>query len=139
MRFLSKKEVGILRKVVVGFIVFCLYGYPYVYYSMYQDFTDRLLFNYLIMIVATSTFAFIGKLYSNYIPIILGNIVSAIISFYFILKWENNAQYEEMAQWGSYFVPFSPNELLVFVSVLNLIPQLFTMNLAKKMKNRVRG
>lgn len=106
---------------------------------MYQDFTDRIMLNYLIMIAATSTFAFIGTLYSNYIPIILGNSVSGLISFYFILKWENNAQYEEMARWGSYFVPFSPNELLVFVSVLNLIPQLFTMNLAKKMKNRVRG
>ncbi|PAD34902.1 hypothetical protein CHH56_12120, partial [Terribacillus saccharophilus] len=64
--------------------------------------------------------------------LIIGNIISVIISFYFI----NEMSWNE--EWGGYFKPLTPNQLLIFASVLFLVPQLFAMRLAKKLKDRDR-
>ena len=82
------------------------------------------------MIAATSVLAFFGKLYSNSIPIIFGNIASGIISFYFISEMALNER------WGGYFKPLTPYQLLLFVTMLNLIPQFFTMKVANKYKKK---
>jgi len=102
---------------------------------MYQDFANRSMLGYLMMIVMTSLFAFFGKLLCNSIPFIIGNIVSVVSSFYFIGRMENTLG----IGWdGGYFKPFLPSQLLVIVSVLNLIPQFFAMKLAKGHKNKVK-
>ena len=119
-----------MSKIVVGFLIVCLYCFPFVYFSMYQDFTNHSMLGYLLMIVATSLLAFFGKLYSNFIPLILGNIVSGFLSFYFISEMAGNEQ------WGGYFKPLTPFQLLLFVSLVNLIPQFFTMILANKYKRK---
>ncbi|MFJ7640063.1 hypothetical protein [Peribacillus sp. NPDC097225] len=119
-----------MRKIVVGFLIVCLYCFPFVYFSMYQDFNNRSMLGYLLMIVTTSILAFFGKLYSNSIPIISGNTVSAIISFYFISEMAGNEH------WGGYFKPLTPYQLLIFVALVNLIPQFFTMKLANIYKNK---
>jgi hypothetical protein len=87
---------------------------------------------YLIMIVVTSLLAFFGKLCSNSITLIIGNILSVIISFYFISEMTGNER------WGGYFQPLTPNQLLILVSFLNLIPQFFAMKLANRHKNKVQ-
>lgn len=88
---------------------------------------------YLIMIVVTSILAFIGKFFSNSIPIIIGNIASAIISFYFLHKMEITLG----VGWdGGYFKPLTPYQLLLLVSFLNLIPQFLVMRLANRFKKR---
>lgn len=119
-----------MRKTAIGIVIFCLYCFPYVYYSMYLDFANRLMLGYLLMIVATSILAFFGKLYSTNIPLILGNIASAMISFYLISNMEGNDR------WGGYFKPLTPYQLLMFVASLNLIPQFISMKLANKYKKK---
>jgi hypothetical protein len=122
-----------MKKIIVGILIVCLYCFPFVYNSMYQDFANRSMLGYLLMLMATLLLAFLGKLFSSSIYLIIGNIISIIISFYFI----NEMSWNE--EWGGYFKPLTPNQLLIFASVLFLIPQLFAMWLAKKLKDRVKG
>ncbi|WP_175074421.1 hypothetical protein [Terribacillus sp. AE2B 122] len=121
-----------MKKIIVGILIVCLYCFPFVYNSMYQDFANRSMLGYLLMLMATLLLAFLGKLFSSSIYLIIGNIISIIISFYFI----NEMSWNE--EWGGYFKPLTPNQLLIFASVLFLIPQLFAMRLAKKLKDRDR-
>ena len=98
---------------------------------MHQDFANRSMLGYLIMIVVTSLSLF-GKLFNNSISLIIGNILSIIISFYFINEMTGNER------WGGYFKPLTPYQLLILVSFLNLIPQFFAMKLANRHKNKVK-
>lgn len=97
---------------------------------MYQDFINRSMVGYVIMIVATSLLAFFGKYYVNSIPMIVGNILSGFISFYFNSKMMGNDG------WDGYFKPLTPNHLLIVVSFLNLIPQFIALKIAKRYKNK---
>ena len=115
-----------MRKMAIGILIVCLYCFPFVYFSMHQDFINHSMIGYLIMIVGTTLLAFFGKLFSNSIFFIIGNIISLIVSFYFISDMTSNEQ------WSVYFKPLTPYQLLIFVSILNLIPQLFAMKFAKK-------
>ncbi|MEH7459314.1 hypothetical protein V7183_19490 [Bacillus sp. JJ1127] len=124
-----------MREIGFSILIVCLYCFPFVYFSMHQDFANRSMLGYLIMIVATSLLAFLGQLLSNSIPLIIGNIVSVIISFYFIGRMEDTAG----IGWDAgYFKPFSPSQLLVVVSFLNLIPQFFAMKLGDRYKNKAK-
>ncbi|WP_233569653.1 hypothetical protein [Planomicrobium sp. Y74] len=80
------------------------------------------------MMAATSLLAFLSKLFSNSLPVIIGNMLSVIISCYFI----NNMAGSD--GWGWYFTPLNPIQLLITVSLLNLIPQFFAMKFANKYK-----
>ncbi|MFB1099423.1 hypothetical protein [Terribacillus sp. JSM ZJ617] len=122
-----------MKKAVVGILIVCLYCFPYVYNSMYQDFTYRSMLGYLLMLVATLLLSFLGKLFSHPIYLIIGNILSVIISFYFISQMAWNED------WGGYFKPLTPNQLLIFASVLFLIPQVIAIRLAKKLKDKMLG
>ena len=122
-----------MRKIVIGILIVCLYCFPFVYFSMHQDFANGSMLGYLIMIVVTSLLAFLGKLFSNSIYLIIGNILSVIISFYFISEMIGNER------WGGYFKPLTPYQLLILVSFLNLIPQFFTIKLAKRHTYKVKN
>ena len=121
-----------MRKIVIGILIACLYCFPFVYFSMHQDFVNGSMFGYLIMIVVTSLLAFLGKRFSNLIFLIIGNILSVTISFYFISEMTGNER------WGGYFKPLSPHQLLILVSFLNLIPQFLTIMFANRHKNKVK-
>ncbi|WP_240514695.1 hypothetical protein [Bacillus cereus] len=98
---------------------------------MYQDFANKTMLGYLLMVVGTSILACFSKLFSNTVPLIIGNILSVIISFYFLYKME----IEFGVGWHrGYFKPFTPYQLLLLVSFLNLIPQFLVMNLANRYK-----
>ncbi|MFD2444750.1 hypothetical protein ACFSO7_12315 [Bacillus sp. CGMCC 1.16607] len=117
-----------MRKIGTNILILCLFCFPFVYFSMYQDFTDRSMFGYLIMIVATSLLAFLGKFNGNSFPIYLGNIASGFISYYFISEMAGNER------WNGYFKPLTPNQFLLLVTFLNLIPQFYAIKLANKYK-----
>ncbi|CAM3851206.1 MULTISPECIES: hypothetical protein [Bacillus cereus group] len=120
-----------MRKLIVMILIVCLYCFPFVYFSMYQDFANGSMIGYVIMVIGTSILAFFSKLFSNTIPFIIGNILSIIISFYFLYKME----IELGVSWHrGYFKPFTPYQLLLLVSFLNVIPQFFVMILVKKYK-----
>ncbi|MED3912878.1 hypothetical protein P4597_27745 [Peribacillus simplex] len=129
---MKNKILLVLRKIVIGILIVCLYCFPFVYFSMHQDLANRSMLGYLIMIVVTSLLAFFGKLFNNSISLIIGNILSVIISFYFISEMTGNER------WGGYFKPLTPYQLLILVSFLNLIPQFFAMKLANRNKNKVK-
>ncbi|MBP1916211.1 hypothetical protein [Lederbergia galactosidilytica] len=115
-----------MRKFGIGILVVCLYSFPYVYFSMYQDFAQHLMLGYLIMIIVTSLLAFFSIFFCNIIPILIGNIVSAILSYTFI------AGMDGVENWDTFFKPLTPNELFLFVSFFNLLPQLIAIALAHR-------
>lgn len=117
-----------MKKVVINIFIICLYCFPFVYFSMYQDFENQSMIGYVIMIIATSTLAFFCKLTKNRFALITGNIASTMISYYFIDQMSSNER------WGGYFKPLAPVQLLVLVSFLNLIPQFFVSKCAHKNK-----
>lgn len=121
-----------MKKIIVGITIVCLYCFPFVYFSMQQDFVNGSMLGYFIMIVVTSLLAFYGKLSNKFPSIIIGNLLSIIISYYFIAGMTENER------WGGYFKPLSPNQLLILVSILNVIPQFFAMKVANRYKSRVK-
>lgn len=121
-----------MRRIVVGIIIVCLYCFPFVYFSMHQDFANRSMLGYFMMIIVTSLLAFFGKLSRHGLAIFIGNLLSIIISFYFISGMTENER------WGGYFKPVTPYQLLILVSILNMIPQFFAMKVANRYKNRVK-
>ena len=118
-----------MRK-IVGILIVIFYCFPFVYFSMYQDYVYGSMLGHLIMIITTSLLAFFGCLFSNSISLIIGNILSLVISYYFI------GEMGRREDWGYYFKPLSPSQLLFLVSFLNLIPQFFALKLAKKIKKK---
>ncbi|GIN61956.1 hypothetical protein J27TS8_19490 [Robertmurraya siralis] len=75
-----------------------LYCFPFVYFSMSQDFTNRSMLGSLVMIVATTLLlAFFGALSNNFIFIVIGNILSPIISYFFMGEMSENER------WGGLF------------------------------------
>ncbi|MBU3103996.1 hypothetical protein [Clostridium gasigenes] len=118
-----------MKKIGLNFLTLCLYCFPFVYFSIYTDFTNGSIIGYLIMIIITSIIAFEVKCFNNVFVLIIGNILSAIISYFFICNIINE-------QWNTYFKPLMPYQLLILVSLLNLIPQLFAIKLAGKYKER---
>lgn len=98
---------------------------------MFQDFASGSMVGYFIMVVGTSILAFLSKYFSNAIPFIIGNIATTIISFYFLSKLEVTLG----VGWDEgYYKPLSPHQLLLLVSILNLVPQLLVMMLANRIK-----
>jgi len=121
-----------MRKVIISILIVFLYCFPFVYFAIHQDFSSGSMLGYLIMIAGTTILAFFSKYFSNIIPFIVGNIASVIISFYFLYKLEVVLG----GGWdGGYFKPLTPIQLLLLVSILNLIPQFLVMSLANRIKN----
>lgn len=52
-----------MKKTVIGILIVCLYCFPFVYFSMHQDFENSLMLGYLIMIIVTSLLAFLRQKY----------------------------------------------------------------------------
>ncbi|MDM5326351.1 hypothetical protein [Neobacillus sp. CF12] len=119
-----------MKKLVIGILIVILYCFPFAHFAMYQDFTNRSMIGYLVMIAATFVLAFLVKYFCNYIPFFIGNILSFIISFYF-----NDKMVDTVEWYGDYFKPFYPTHLLVMVSLLNLIPQYIAMKVKKGKNN----
>ena len=120
-----------MMKKIIGILIVCLYCFPFVYYSMYLDFIDSSMRGYAIMIAATFLLAFSGRLFSHPAFLIAGNILSALISYYFI------GTMDDSDHWGGYFKPLYPEHLLILVSFIILIPQVIAFSLAGKFRKRL--
>ena len=123
-------EETMMKKLLLGMLLIFLYCFPYVYFSMYLDYSNGSMLGFGLMIIITSILAFCGVKYVHYIHVIIGNSLSMIISFYFI------GEMSGVEEWGGYFKPITPNQLLIVVTILNLIPQYFAARLAKKYKKK---
>lgn len=120
-----------MKKLIITLLIICLYSFPYVYFAMYQDFANASMIGYIVMIFGTSLLAFASKYVSNFIPFIIGNLASAATSFYFLYKM--SVTYG-VGWYEGYFKPLTPYQLFLLVSLLNVIPQLLFIKLAKKIK-----
>ncbi|GGH87275.1 hypothetical protein [Pullulanibacillus pueri] len=120
-----------MRRLGIGMLMVLLYCFPFVYFSMYQDFMNRAMFGYVSLILAPALIAFLSYYFNHFIPIVVGNIVSLIISYFLI-----RAGSERWEGWDYYFKPLAPSQFLFFVSILNLIPQLIATKLAKVYKKK---
>lgn len=119
-----------MMKNVINILIVLLYCLPFVYFSMRQDFTNGSMLGYILMIALSSILAFFSRLNKSIITFIVGNILSTIISFYFVGQMAGNER------WYSYFKPLTPYQLLLIVTILNLIPQMVAMMVARKFKER---
>ncbi|CAM3841639.1 hypothetical protein [Mesobacillus zeae] len=115
-------------KTMINILIIGLYCFPFAYFSMYQDFANYSMLGYLLMITATSVLAFICRFFNNSFPLLIGNILSGIISFYFTGEMSGNER------WGGYFKPFSDYQLLVFVILFNIIPQCIVYKITGRFK-----
>lgn len=118
-----------MKKVGLNFLILCLYCFPFGYFAIYTDFTKDSMMGYLIMAIATSIIAFIGKYSNNVLALIIGNILSVIVSYYFL----GNIITDDLRM---YIKVTTPHTFLIWHSLLNLIPQLFAMRSADKYKKR---
>jgi len=96
---------------------------------MYKGFINGSMIGYLTMIITTSALAFKAKYTDNTHVIYIGNFLSITISYYFINSID-------LLGWSGYFKPLSPYQFLILGSLLNLIPQLFAVKQAIKLKSR---
>ncbi|MEC0090117.1 hypothetical protein [Paenibacillus macquariensis] len=123
-RELSNEKLG-LNILILG-----LYGFPFVYFSMYKDFSNGSMIGYLLMLIVVSMVAFFATFIISVTSLIIGNIVSTVLSYYFIHNMTANVL------WGSYFSPLMPSQLFILVSILMLIPQLIAIILARIIKKK---
>ncbi|MGY3714716.1 hypothetical protein ACWE42_04230 [Sutcliffiella cohnii] len=121
-----------MMKNVINILIVLLYCLPFVYFSMRQDFTNGSMLGYILMIALSSILAFFSRLNKSIITFIVGNILSTIISFYFVGQMAGNER------WYSYFKPLTPYQLLLIVTILNLIPQMVAMMVARKLRKMIR-
>lgn len=102
--------------------------YPFVYISMYLDFTKGTMLGYLIMVIGTSILAYFTTLSDTKYTVSIGNSLSLAVSYLWIHHMDTTTD------WGYYFAPVSTNQLLVLVTLLNMIPQLIVMHYVTKSK-----
>lgn len=113
-----------MKKIIIV-IVFFFYACPFAYFAMYTDFMKGSMNGYLLLIVSTSILAVICKFIMQKKLIVLGNLISFISSIYFV----NSMQYLE--GWDGFFKPLTAMQVLVVVSVFNVLPQYFMANQIK--------
>ena len=116
------------RKIGINILIIGLYCFPYVYFSMYKDFNNSSMVGYLIMIFITSILAFASKYSNNLLSMIVGNIISLVMSYYFIKGMSGNDR------WDGYFKPFYPTHFLFFASLINLGFQILSISITSKLR-----
>lgn len=78
------------------------------------------------MLVAIIALSFIGGFINLMLPIILGNIASFGVTYYY------NSFMIPNDRWDGYFVPLDSIILIIVVSILILIPQFIAYKLGKR-------
>lgn len=115
MIFLNKYSLLIL-------IVYCT---PFAFLSMYDDLTNKSMIVYGLSIVVFGVFAFMAKKKSSLMVLLLANGVTFVHSYYWVTR---TVEFEEK---GYYFAPFTPVNLVIFVTVLFVLLQLVVFFLTK--------
>ncbi|MEK4522508.1 hypothetical protein MKX96_12870 [Psychrobacillus sp. FSL W7-1493] len=112
-----------VRNTSLLILVLLFYCLPFGYYGMYLDYMKGSLLGYLLMIIVTSALAYICKAFLLVRILIIGNILSAICSLYFIHMMDIKED------WGYFFKPFRQTTLFFIIFLLNCIPQWFVIRL----------
>ena len=120
-------------KKLIAIIAMLGYACPFVYVAMFVDYSSWSMAGYVFMLIVSPVLAVICNKAWGVKALILGNLLSFAVSYYFVGRMEH------VGHWGGYFTPLTPVQLLVFVSVCMTLFQLVAVKLTiKKMtKNRI--
>lgn len=111
-----------MKKHIISILILLIYGTPFVFISMYLDYTQRSMLGYLLMISAYIFLSCIHRFNNNKFIIFLGNIISFALSYSLANRVTS----------GRYFKPFWPSDFVIFVTILSILIQIFLKNLVKK-------
>ncbi|MEK3934477.1 hypothetical protein MKY41_04085 [Sporosarcina sp. FSL W7-1349] len=106
-----------------------LYSFPYGYLAMYVDFAYWSMFGYVPLLVVPAVLAYKNKQRFSIVVWMVGNVFSYLISRYLTLQMTG------IGNWDGYFKPFYPVQLLLVISVLNLILQSIALYVRKRKKS----
>lgn len=70
-----------MKKNIISILILLTYSIPFVFISMYLDYTQRSMLGYLVMILVYIFLACIRKLNNNKYIIFLGNFISFSLSY----------------------------------------------------------
>jgi len=118
-----------MKKLLLTFM-FVLYCVPFVYLSMHNDFASHSMLMYGIMLVVTIILSGTSGYLGVWIPAVLGNIVSLILSVYF------NNKMISVPRWDDYFVPLFSVRLLILVTCLIVMLQIVFYTVGKQIKKK---
>ena len=115
------------------------YSFPFAYFAMYQDFSNSSMFAYLVLIIGMSALAFFNHFYQNNSKhkayFVIGNLLSFIVSFCLLFRLDTTLG----TGWDyGYFKPLTPYQLLLLITILSLAPQMLSMKMADRLKNKWR-
>ncbi|GAA0102848.1 hypothetical protein UT300012_35630 [Paraclostridium bifermentans] len=114
-----------MKKHTISILILLIYGTPFVFISMYLDYTQRSMLGYLLMISAYIFLSCTHIFNNNKFIIFLGNIISFALSY-------SLANIIPSDGWDGYFKPFWHNDFVIFVTILSILIQLFLKILVKK-------
>lgn len=118
-----------MNKKLIKFLMLMAYCIPYGYLAMNGDATSGTMIFYGFMIAGFGILCGTAIRTNNTIILIIGNILSFISSYFFILR---KLQSEV---WSWYFKPFTPMGLLVLITIVSFIIQIASINYSKDKKN----
>jgi hypothetical protein len=107
-----------MKKTVITLLLICLLSFPYVFFAMYLDFSKGSMLGYGIMVGMSLILGYTTRFSAALPVLVIGNLLSFTISYYL------NTSMAGSEKWGWYFKPLTSQQLLILVSILNLIPQI---------------
>lgn len=110
-----------MKKAIVAMLG---YACPFVFVAMFIDYSRwPPMVGFALMLVVTPILAVIISKAWGVKAVILGNILTFVVSYYFV------GSMEDVDRWGSYFKPLTPVQMLVFVSVCLVLFQLVVVKI----------
>ncbi|MEJ8303558.1 hypothetical protein [Saccharibacillus sacchari] len=97
-------------------LIVIVYALPFVYFGMQQDYGHQSPIGYVAMVAVMGLLAFASMKLGSVYALLIGNIASFAVSFYFVGKMQGDTL-------DAFFKPLSAEQTLIFVSVLMLVLQ----------------
>jgi len=119
-----------MKKIVISIVIIALFCFPYAYSAIKTDFAQASMIGYIPLIGVSIILSVIGTTLKCTPAVIVGNIASLIVSYYFV------SHYSGGDRWDGYFKPFDATITLYIISILNIIPQLIIVLLVKRRMRR---
>ncbi|WP_075809212.1 hypothetical protein [Paraclostridium sordellii] len=119
-----------MKRTIINILNLILSGVPFIFISMYLDYTKRSIIGYLIMIL---TYILLASINSAKVKktIILGNLISYSLSYVFIINMT-------IGPWDGYFKPFSTTDFLMFATALSILMKLSLMKPIHKISRLIK-
>lgn len=105
-----------MREWKIKIIMLLAYCVPYTYLAMNGDISSRTMIFYGFMIACLGTLCFIAIKTKNAPILVIGNILSFISSYFFILR-------NQTEEWNWYFKPFTSFGLLRWTTIVAFVIQ----------------